>query len=61
MLTNSTSLGKLDSFIVIYQQPNNVELSWGGALIGHWGVRVENATTTATGDIAPGVATFISD
>jgi hypothetical protein len=60
-LTNSTSLGKLDSFIVIYKQPDNVELSWGGALIGHWGVRIKNAATATDGDIAPGIATFISD
>jgi hypothetical protein len=59
-MTNSTSLGKLDAWVVIYEKPNMVELSWGGGMIGHWGVRIEDSPTTH-GDIAPGITTFDSD
>ena len=60
-MTNSTSLGKLDDWVVVFKHPDEVELSWGGALVGHWGVRIKNEPATSAGDIAPGIATFISD
>lgn len=60
-MTNSTSLGKLDNWVVIYQHRDDVELSWGGALAGHWGVRIKTEATTSEGDIAPGISTFGSD
>lgn len=60
-LTNSSSLGKLDPSMVIFNRSDAVELSWGGALVGHWGVRIQNEPVTNAGDIGPGITTFVSD
>lgn len=58
-LVNSTSLGKLDSSMVIFNYADEVEIAWGGALVGHWGVIIQK-TGSSSGDIAPGIKTFIS-
>lgn len=56
---NSTSLGKLDSSMVIFNHADEVEIAWGSALVGHWGIIIQK-TGTSSGDIAPGIKTFIS-
>jgi len=60
-MTNATSLVKLDNWVVIYKHSDDVELSWGGALAGHWGVRIKTEAATTEGDIAPGISTFVSE
>jgi hypothetical protein len=57
VLTNRTSLGKLDSPTVIFNHASSVEIAWGGALAGHWGVIIQK-DGAAGGDIAPGIRTF---
>jgi hypothetical protein len=65
ILTNTTSLGKLDPWVVIAVRDDVVELSWGGALVGHWGLFIRdvaprvNQTMEDSGDIAPDISTFI--
>jgi hypothetical protein len=56
-MVNSTALGKLDSSLIIFNHANTVEIAWGGALVGHWGVIIQK-TPSASGDIAPGIRTF---
>src|ERR1017187_656929 len=58
-LASSTSLGKLDSSMVIFNHADEVEIAWGGALVGHWCVIIQK-TGSGSGDIAPGIKTFIS-
>ena len=60
-LTKSTSLGKLDPWMVIKNYSDSVVISWGGALAGHWGVRIQIEQVTTAGDIAPDITTFVSD
>jgi hypothetical protein len=55
-LTNSTALGKLDPYVLIFNHEDKVELVWGGPL-GHWGVIILK-TGSGSGDIAPGIRTF---
>jgi hypothetical protein len=57
VLTSRTSLGKLDAPTVIFNHANSVEIAWGGALAGHWGVIIQK-TGSASGDIAPGIRTY---
>jgi len=56
-LANSTPIGKLDSWMVIFNHADKVEIVWGGALAGHWGVIIQK-TGSGSGDIAPGIRTF---
>lgn len=60
VLMNSTSLGKLDPSLTIFNSPDSVELAWGGALVGHWGLVIQTDGKLKTGDIAEGIRTFIS-
>jgi hypothetical protein len=57
-LASSTSLGKLDSSMVIFNHANEVEIAWGGTLVGHWGVIIQK-TGSGSGDIAPDIRTFV--
>ena len=41
-VTNQTAIGKLDPGLVVCVSSNDVELSWGGALVGHWGLRIQD-------------------
>ena len=42
VLTNRTALGKLDPRVVVAIRDDAVELSWGGALVGHWGLLIRD-------------------
>jgi hypothetical protein len=50
----------LDPSLTIFNRSDAVEISWGGALIGHWGVIIQPDGKTETGDVAGGITTFIS-
>ena len=56
-LVNSTSLGKLDSSMLIFNHADEVEIAWGGALVGHWGIIIQKNGSVG-GDIAPDIRTF---
>jgi hypothetical protein len=56
-LENSTALGKLDSSMLIFNHADSVEIAWGGALPGHWGVIIQK-NGSGSGDIAPGIRTY---
>jgi hypothetical protein len=57
-LASSTAIGKLDPWLVIHNSADAVELSWGGALVGHWGVIIQLGDKKEKGDIADGIMTF---
>jgi len=56
-LVNSTSLGKLDPWMLIFNYADKVEITWGGALVGHWAIIIQKNGSVG-GDIAPGIRTF---
>lgn len=56
-LASSTSLGRLDSSMVIFNYAEKVEIVWGGALVGHWGIIIHK-NGSGSGDLAPGIRTF---
>jgi hypothetical protein len=60
ILVESSALGKLDPSLIIFNNEDTVEISWGGALVGHWGLIIQTDGTTEIGDIAKGIKTFIS-
>lgn len=60
-LTASTALGKLDPSVMIINRADAVELWWGGALVGHWGVIIQVNGKMEPGDIADGIRTFMGD
>jgi hypothetical protein len=53
-------LSKLDPSLTVYNGTDIVAISWGGALVGHWGLIIQVDSETGTGDIANGIRTFIS-
>jgi hypothetical protein len=55
-LVNSTSLRKLDPWMLIFNYADKVEITWGGPL-GHWGIIIQKNGSVG-GDIAPGIRTF---
>jgi len=57
VLIERTSLGKLDAPTVIFNHADSVEIDWGGALVGHWGIIIQKNGSVG-GDIAPGIRTF---
>jgi hypothetical protein len=59
-LAGSTALSKLDPSLTVYNGTDIVAISWGGALVGHWGLIIQVDSETGTGDIANGIRTFIS-
>jgi hypothetical protein len=40
ILTSSTAIERLDNSFVIFVHDSSVSISWGGALWGHWGVKI---------------------
>lgn len=60
VLEKDTALDKLDPTLTLFNEPNTVTISWGGALVGHWGVIIQTDGQTGVGDIASDIATFIS-
>jgi len=56
-LANSTAVGKFDSWMMIFNHADSVEIVWGSALVGHWGLIIQK-NGTGSGDIAPGIRTF---
>jgi hypothetical protein len=58
-LTESTAVDRLDPWLVIFDHGDTVELSWGGALIGHWGLIIQTGDKTEPGDVDDGIKTFI--
>jgi hypothetical protein len=58
-LASSTAIRMLDPWLVIHNSTDSVELSWGGALVGHWGVIIQLGEKKEKGDIAEGIKTFI--
>jgi hypothetical protein len=59
-LLRSTALGKLDPSLTIVNGREAVEISWGGALVGHWGLVIQQGGKAGTGDLASDITTFIS-
>jgi hypothetical protein len=59
-LIGSSSLGKLDPSLFIINNADTVDIVWGGALVGHWGLTIQTDGKRQTGDIAEGITTFIS-
>ena len=57
-LVETTAIDKLDSWLVIFKGDEEIVLSWGGALVGHWGVSIETGFDQHAGDIAEGIQTF---
>jgi len=55
-LIDRTSLGKLDAPTVIFNHADAVEIDWGGALVGHWGIIIQKNGSVG-GDIAPDIRT----
>ena len=47
--------------MVIFKRPQFVEITWGGALAGHWGVAIDTGSEMKPGDIAPGIRTFVAE
>jgi hypothetical protein len=56
VLIERTSLGKLDAPTVIFNHADSVEIDWGGALVGHWGIIIQKNGSVG-GDIAPDIRT----
>ena len=65
-LEAGTEIEKLDSSLVIINHPESVEIAWGGALMGHWGLIIAVTNTgqvrnnAKRGDIAPDIKTFVT-
>jgi hypothetical protein len=59
-LVQATAVGKLDPSLTIFNGTDTVEIVWGGALVGHWGLIIQTDGKTETGDVAEGIRTFIS-
>lgn len=59
-LSKSTALSKLDPALTLFNGPNAVTISWGGALVGHWGLIIQTDGKSEGGDIASDIATFMS-
>lgn len=57
LLVESTSLGKLDPSLVIFNREDTVEISWGGAL-GHWGLIIRAEGKPWRGDLGEGIKTY---
>lgn len=60
VLVKTTRIENLDPWMVIFKHSNTVELTWGGALVGHWGLVIDTCTKQHSGDIAKGIRTFIT-
>ena len=60
VLVGSSSLGKLDPSLIVFNETDSVEIAWGGALVGHWGLIIQTGDKTEPGDIGEGIRTFIS-
>ena len=60
VLLGATSLGKLDPSLTIFNNTDTIEIAWGGALAGHWGLIIQPDDKTEPGDVAEGIKTFIS-
>jgi hypothetical protein len=60
VLVKSTQIEKLDPWMEIEKSPDYVALTWGGALVGHWGVVVDTGTEQHDGDIAKGIRTYLT-
>lgn len=60
ILSDTTAIEKLDQWMVIFNNPQTVGISWGGALIGHWGIKIDTGSEQTPGDIALGIRTYIS-
>ncbi|MBK8000969.1 MAG: hypothetical protein IPK15_20225 [Verrucomicrobia bacterium] len=59
-LTKATALSKLDPTLTLINGPSAVTISWGGALVGHWGLIIQTDGKSEGGDIAGDIATFMS-
>jgi hypothetical protein len=59
-LTKATALSKLDSALTLFNGANAVTISWGGALVGHWGLIIQTDDKSVSGDISGDIATFMS-
>ena len=59
-LVQSTALGKLDPWLTVFNKANTVEIAWGGAMVGHWGLIIQTEGKMDVGDIADGIRTFNS-
>jgi hypothetical protein len=68
-LMGRTSLGKLDSGVVVTVRYDSVELWWGGAMMGNWGLVIYDLSRAEgeqsqrpqekrSGDIDPSISTF---
>ncbi len=60
VLVGSSSLGKLDPSLIIFNETDTVEIAWGGTLVGHWGLIIQTDGKTEPGDIGEGIRTFVS-
>ena len=60
LLVETTAIAELDPWMLILKHPDSVELSWGGALVGHWGVIIDTGTEQRDGDIATGIRSYMS-
>lgn len=58
-LIGATALSRLDPTLVLHNGTDSVSISWGGALVGHWGVVIQMGGNTGNGDIARDISTFI--
>ena len=59
-LIEATALSKLDPTLTFFNGPNAVTISWGGALVGHWGLIIQTDGKSEGGDIARDITTFVS-
>lgn len=60
-LVRDTEIEKLDPWMVIFNRNQSVEINWGGARSGHWGVTIDTGSEMKPGDIAPGINTFVAE
>lgn len=60
-LVRNTAIDQLDPGMVITHRPESVEITWGGARSGHWGVSIDTGTEGKPGDIAPGIRTYLAE
>ena len=60
-LVRNTSIDQLDPAMVISHRPDSVEITWGGARSGHWGVSIDTGSEAKPGDIAPGIRTYLAE
>lgn len=59
-LISATALSKLDPTLVLHNGTDSVSISWGGALVGHWGLIIQPDSKSEGGDIGGDIATFMS-